>query len=156
MQIRSFKPSDADALRAVFYSSVHGLARNFYTPEQLAAWAPATYDRSSWMQRLSANKPFIALAGDSIAGFADLQDGGYIDQFFVAPAFARRGVGSLLMDHIVQSARGRSMSALHSNVSLAAEALFARHGFRVTERRIVRLGDVELKNSRMERSLSSR
>ena len=37
MQIRSFSPDDVDALRAVFRSSVHELARPFYTPEQLQA-----------------------------------------------------------------------------------------------------------------------
>ncbi|OGB31866.1 MAG: hypothetical protein A3F78_04065 [Burkholderiales bacterium RIFCSPLOWO2_12_FULL_61_40] len=33
MHIRNFHPSDAPALRAVFYSSVHDLARHHYTAE---------------------------------------------------------------------------------------------------------------------------
>src|SRR3546814_9457035 len=40
MLIRNFIPGEETELRRVFMSSVHELARGFYTPEQLDAWAP--------------------------------------------------------------------------------------------------------------------
>lgn len=88
MRIRNFAPEDADELRAVFLSSVHGLASEFYTQEQIDAWGSQTYDRQAWLDRLTANKPFVATIDGQIAGFADLQSSGYIDLLFVA-AFLR-------------------------------------------------------------------
>ena len=152
MLIRNFKPADADELRQVFYLSVHDLARNFYTPEQLDVWAPESYDKQSWLQRLSANNPFVATIDGQIAGFADLQSTGYIDQFFVASSFARRGVGATLMHHILGAALDRRIDHVYSHVSLAAEQFFSNHGFSVTERRVVRVKDIEMANARMERS----
>jgi putative acetyltransferase len=92
MQLRPFRPGDEALSRAVFYASVHGLACRDYSAEQLTAWAPLDYDAVQSGERLRANQPFIAELDGSVAGYADLQADGYIDHFFVAPAFARRGV----------------------------------------------------------------
>lgn len=152
MLIRNFTTDDADELRLVFYSSVHSLAQHFYTRDQLNAWAPDVYDRQSWLQRLAANRPFIAVLDGQIAGFADIQNTGYIDQFFTAGLFAQRGVGSALMHHILKTAAGRNTSHIYSNVSLAAEDFFSKYGFRVTKRQIVSVSGVQMQNARMERS----
>ena len=152
MLIRPFTVDDADALRQVFHSSVHYLARHFYSPAQLNAWAPERYDRQSWLQRLTDNRPFVAVADGQICGFADVQDTGYIDQFFVAGAFAGRGVGTALMRHLLNAATDQRIDSLHSHVSLAAERFFSKHGFSVTERRVVSIGEVQLANARMERT----
>ena len=42
-------------------------------------------------------KPFVAEIEGQIVGYADLQEDGYIDHFFVSGSMARRGVGSALM-----------------------------------------------------------
>ncbi len=94
MPIRNFHPGDEPALRAVFYSSVHDLARHHYTAEQLAVWAPRQYDAAQWGERMRGKRPFIAEVDGCIAGFADLQDSGYVDHFFVAEPFCTKwGVG---------------------------------------------------------------
>src|SRR3546814_9315177 len=84
MLIRYFIPGEETELRRVFMSSVHGLARGFYTPEQLDAWAPVVHDKQDWANRIAALRPFVATIEDRVAGYADLQDSGYIDHFFVS------------------------------------------------------------------------
>lgn len=154
MQIRNYSQDDADALRAVFVSSVRELARQHYTAEQIDAWAPARWDQAQWRQRLAGNQPFVAVVDGTIAGFADLQGSGYIDQFFVAAAFARRGVGAALMQHLLDAASRQCLRRLYSNVSLAAEAFFTRHGFQLVERQTVVVRGVQLANARMEKRLA--
>lgn len=155
LHIRNFRPGDEPALRALFEAAVHGLAAKDYTPEQLAAWAPTHHDAAQWAQRLQANQPFVAQAvdGGALAGFADLQATGYIDHFFVAPAFARQGVARLLMAHIHAQAAARGITQLHADVSLTAEPFFAATGFVVHQRQeVVRAGAV-LRNARMAKTL---
>lgn len=152
--IRDFAPGDQAALRQVFMSSIHGLARGFYTDEQLGAWAPAAYDERKWADRMLARRPFVAVVDGEIAGYADLQDSGHIDHFFVAAAFGGKGVGSRLMGRIHQGAAVRGIPRLSADVSLAAESFFARHGFAAVRRRTVVVAGVPLDNTLMIKQLS--
>lgn len=162
LHIRPYEPRDAAALRAVFHASVHGLAAAHYRPEQLNAWAPQAHDAAQWAARMQANQPFVAWADppgaagpSAIAGFADLQPTGYIDMFFVAPAFARRGVARALMAHIEAQAAQRGIARLHADVSLAAEPLFAASGFGVVARQQVERAGIVLHNARMVKALGA-
>jgi putative acetyltransferase len=154
--IRNFRPGDEAALRAVFHASVHGLARPHYTPGQRDAWAPLRHDPARWAERMQANQPFIAQVdgSEALAGFADLQPTGYIDQFFVAPAFAGRGVARALMEHLHARARQRGITRLWAHVSLTAEPFFAAQGFAVQERREVERAGVALRNALMDKTLA--
>lgn len=149
MHIREYMTGEEVILRDVLQSSVHQLARPYYTDEQIDAWAPATYDRDKWCEKLAANRPFVAVVGSRVAGYADLQATGHIDHFFVSPQFARRGVGSGLMRHIHDVARERGVTRLSADVSLAAEAFFTRHGFVVERRQSVPVRGVVLSNAHM-------
>ena len=151
--IREFRPGDEAALAAVLGSAVHDLAKADYTPEQLAAWAPAVFDEARWGERVRALHPFVAEIEGTPVGYADLQPSGYIDHFFVTGTHARRGIGSALMARIEREARARGIAELFANVSLTAERFFARHGFLVEARQVVVSRGVELANARMRRRL---
>lgn len=154
MHIRPYVEGEEAQLRQVFMSSVHGLASSHYRPAQLAVWAPAWCDSELWAQRIRANRPWLAIVEGQIAAYADVQPDGYIDQFFVAAAFARRGIGSALLAHLEQQALAQGLTQLSANVSLTAEALFARHGFTVQARQVVSLGGQFLDNARMSKRLA--
>lgn len=154
MRIRDFVASDAEHLRDVFMSSVHTLASEFYTAEQLEAWAPAMYDASEWACKLATLRPFVAVVDEQPVGYADLQASGHIDHFFVSARFSARGVGSALMQHIRDAAVARGIGRLSADVSRSAEAFFLRHGFHIEYRRTVVCRGVPLANARMQRVLA--
>ena len=153
MIIRQFQRGDEAALRALFHASVHGLASQHYTRAQLQAWAPGHYDGARWAQRMAANRPYIAMVGADFAGFADVQPSGYIDHFFVSPAYARQGVGTALMTQLLRTASERGTGLLSSNVSLAAQPLFQKFGFVVVTKNQVVINDVALENATMQLAL---
>lgn len=153
MFIRDFIPGEQISLRQVFMSSVHELARGFYTEEQLDAWAPRTYDEQQWAEKIAALRPFVAIIGDRVAGYADLQDSGYIDHFFVSGQFSGCEIGSALMIHIHQVAAARAIPELSAHVSLAAESFFSKHGFGAVKRQSVTVRGVSLYNSLMVKQL---
>jgi putative acetyltransferase len=155
LHLRPFRNGDEAALRAVFHSSVHVLARRHYSPAQLGAWAPRQYDAAQWRERIRSNQPFIAELDGVIAGYADLQASGYIDHFFVAGAYGGRGVGKALMAHIHQEAASRGIQALFSDVSLAAELFFRKSGFAIQVRQQVDVHGVILANARMRKALAA-
>ena len=153
MHIRDFRISEEEILRSVFHSSVHAIASKNYSPEQLNAWAPREYDALQWAERIRRNRPFVVEMDGVVAGFADVQESGYIDQFFVSGPNVRRGVARALMMHIHGVARERGIAALWSDVSLTAEPFFAASGFVVESRNVVTVRGVELTNARMRKRL---
>src|SRR5262245_10903631 len=124
MEIRAFREGDSPALHAVFYSAIHGTASAYYTREQCQAWARTAHDPEQWALRMRGLKPFVAEEDGRIIGYADVQDDGYIDHFFVTAAANRRGVGSALMRRIHERAAERHLTELSAQVSLAARAFF--------------------------------
>lgn len=154
MLIRSYYPGEEARLHAIFHSAVHGLARRDYTAEQLHAWAPHDYDCALWTQRMRVNQSLVAELDGRAVAFADLQPSGYIDMFFVDAPYARRGVGSALLRHIIGMAGVRGIGELHSDVSLTAEPFFTRHGFLVETRNHVQVRGAILDNATMRKPLA--
>jgi putative acetyltransferase len=149
MHIREFQAGDEAGLYAVFFSAIHDIASQDYTPEQIQAWAPASIDPELWAQRLQAIRPFVVESGGVPIGYADLQPSGYIDHFFVSGPHARQGIGTRLMHHIQQTARHQRILALTSHVSLTAQPFFARFGFTIVEHRQQAIRGVVVPNALM-------
>lgn len=155
IEIRDFREGEEVALHEIFYSAVHEVASADYTSEQLHAWAPADMDMEAWNGRVRKNKPFVAFINGEIVGFADLQEDGYIDQFFVSGRYPRRGIGGALMKRILQLAVEKGMSELKSDVSRTAEPFFHHYGFEVVERRLPVRRGVTLSNAFMRKRIAA-
>lgn len=152
-QVRRFASGDEHALWDVHRSAIECLASAHYTPEQIQAWLPAEQERAEWMARVRWLAPFVALQGERIVGYADLQADGLIDHFFVSGQRPRRGVGTLLMRRLLVEAARLGLSELHAHVSLSAEAFFRCFGFEVIERRTPMRRGVLLSNALMRKTL---
>ncbi|WP_074304871.1 GNAT family N-acetyltransferase [Singulisphaera sp. GP187] len=149
LRIRPFRAGEEHRLREVFYSSVHEVACSHYSKEKRDAWAPRAYDAEAWVERMRRNRPFVAELDDIIAGFADVQPDGHIDQFFVAKHAVRQGIGSALMRHLEQHAQTLNLTKLTSHVSLSAQPFFRHSGFLIEAEQTVTVRGVFLANARM-------
>lgn len=137
----------------VFDDAVRGVASRDYDPTQIAAWISRTSDAGAFTARREAKPTFIAEIGGVVAGFSDLEPDGHIDMLFVAPAFARRGVGRSLLRHIEAEARAAALPRLYAEASITAKPVFASEGYTVITRQDVFIGDVALSNYRVEKVL---
>lgn len=154
MKIRSFRLGDEAALLQVHVSAIHGIASRDYTSEQIEAWSPADLNVYQWMNRIQELRPFVVEVDNEIVGYADVQQDGYIDHFFVSVTHARQGVGTRLMARIHDEAASRGLAELSADVSKTAEAFFALHGFQVVERRFPIRRGVILQNALMRKVLA--
>ncbi len=149
MQIRPYRTGEEAELRQLFHAAVHQTASRHYSPQQCEAWASVSYDIAAWAERIQSVNPFVVVVGDQLAGFADLQESGYIDLFFVHPRWTGKGIGRSLMQHLMSEAAHRGITELTADVSLAAEKFFASNGFVVVDRQVVELRGQLLPNARM-------
>jgi len=153
LRIGDFRYEYAHELKVVFFTSIHENAKEFFDQNQLMAWAPENYELSAWYDRISRLRPFVAFVNETIAGYADLQMDGYIDHFYVRGGYAGRGVGTALMQRIIDTAGKKGCERLYSDVSLAAQSFFTKNGFEIMKRQVVEIRGNLLENARMERIL---
>ena len=84
MNIRKYCHGEEKELMEIFKSSINMNAIKHYKKAQLQSWAPKDMDYKVWEKRIEGIKPYVLLDQDVIVAYADLQDNGYIDHFFVA------------------------------------------------------------------------
>ena len=155
MRIREFQLGDEAGLYAVFLSAIHELASKDYTPEQIEAWAPASFDPEAWAKRMQGIHPFVVEPQGGPVAYADVQPTGYIDHFFVSGPVARTGIGTMLMNRIRETAAAQGIAVLTSDVSRTAQPFFAHFGFVVVEQRAPVIQGVTVPNAHMRCELTA-
>ncbi|MCM3782007.1 GNAT family N-acetyltransferase [Neobacillus mesonae] len=154
MEIRKYQYGEESQLREVFVSSIRENAKNDYSAQQLEAWAPDHINSEAWKDRIKNINPYVVIDGSEILGYADLQDTGYIDHFFVRGGHAGKGIGKLLMKHILKEAKEKKLLQLTSHVSLTAQDFYRKFGFDIVERKKVLKRGIELENALMRKRLT--
>lgn len=151
--IRPYQPSDAPKLWQLLFNTVHHINKKDYNDAQINAWAPEEFDMDLWQQRVDKNQPFIATFDNTIVGFADLQEDGLIDHFFIDHLYQGQRVGTTLMLWIHIEAQKRGIHLLYADVSITAKPFFQHHGFALQTEQYVTIRGQKFRNFRMEKSL---
>jgi putative acetyltransferase len=133
VRTRPYVDDDLAALVAVFTASVHELAASDYTPQQLDAWAPPSPELVAWRNRLRSLQTLVATHGATLAGFISYSANGHIDLLYTAPAYARRGVASLLYRSAEEALTSAGTVELFTEASSVARPFFEHFGFAITE-----------------------
>lgn len=113
LKIRRYLPGEELALYAVHYSAIHLVARRDYSAEQIGA--PYGADMRQWACRIRDINPFVVELNNELVGYADLQGCGYIEHFFVSGKYPGQGIGTRLMQHLLQEAMARGIAELRSD-----------------------------------------
>ncbi|MBK1612147.1 GNAT family N-acetyltransferase [Rubrivivax gelatinosus] len=151
MRIRRFNPGEEPALFEIYHSAIHLIASRDYTEQQINAWAPAVLDEEVWANRIRVINPFVAELEGALVGYADVQQNGYIDHFFVSGRHPRQGIGSALMAVLESEAKRHQITELTSDVSRTAQPFFAHSGFQIVEQRVPVVRGVEIHNALMRK-----
>jgi len=129
MVIRKYRPSDCGALAELFYNTVHTVNAKDYTKEQLDAWASGTVDLETWNQSFEEHDSLVAVDGETIVGFGDIDQTGYLDRLYVHPDYQRKGVAAAVCDQLEQAVQG----SIVTHASITARPFFEKRGYRVVK-----------------------
>jgi putative acetyltransferase len=155
LRVRPYAAADLDTLIALFRDSVRRVACRDYSLEQVLAWAPDEIDREAWALRLAACGTWVAVDGDTTAGFASLEPTGHLGMLYVHAERQGRGIATSLLARAEHSARSRGCARISTDASITAKPFFEHRGFRVVEARSVARRGQELTNFRMTREFAS-
>lgn len=153
LTIRRFQNGDESALREIFFNTIHNVNIKDYSERQVQAWAPVDYDQAAWNNRISSINPFVALLGDQIVGYADVQDDGYIDHFFCHNEYQGQGIGKALINEIFRTAEQKCLDRLYSHASITAKPFFEHFGFKEVKEQEVHIRGQILTNFVLEKLL---
>lgn len=137
MVIREYRSADCRELAELFRRTVHTVNARDYTQEQLDAWAPGQVDLEKWDQSLRDHYSVVAVEGDRIVGFGDIDASGYLDRLYVHSDCQGRGIASAICERLEGAASG----SVVTHASITARPFFERRGYRVVrEQRVERRG----------------
>lgn len=151
--IRAYEKRDAPEIVRLFYETVHSINRSGYSQEQLEVWAPEIPDVATWHRRMAARYTLVAEEDGEVLGFAELEEDGHLDMFYLRKDAVGRGVAFQLYQAIEREARKCGVCRISTEASITARPFFGRQGFRVVREQTVRRRGVELKNFIMEKKL---
>ncbi len=141
LTIRDYQSDDAREIADLFHDAIHAIGPEYYSPEQLEAWAPTPPDYDRWKRRLDMKQLYVATMGQKIVGFIELDPDGYIDWMFTHKDYQRQGIAGQLYDHLRTMAVQKGIQRLYVEASKLAKPFFEARGFHVVkENCIERLG----------------
>lgn len=151
--LRPMLPEDVAVLAAIFAAAVEELTSDDYSEAQQAAWIGVVDDEAAFGKRLQTQLTLVATLQSSPVGFASLKGADHIDQLYVHPSAAGRGVATLLCDALERLAGARGAKVLTVDASDTAEEFFKKRGYVATRRNTVTVGDEWLANTTMQKTL---
>jgi putative acetyltransferase len=153
--IRDYEAEDAPQIARLYYDSARTLGLRRYSPEQVAAWAPAPADPALVHARAGDGRTTLVAVGPSgdLLGYGDLETDGHIDHLYCGPDAAGRGVAPALLQALLGRAESAGLPRVFVEASELARGLFERHGFRLVARRDFEVRGVPIHNYAMERRL---
>jgi N-acetylglutamate synthase-like GNAT family acetyltransferase len=169
IHIRKATPADIPRLREVIEASVRGLQAGDYSPAQIEGALNSVYgvdsqliaDGTYFAVEITESKPAPVIVacggwskrktlygGDQYAAREDslldpARDAAKIRAFFVHPEWARRGIGSMILEACENSAREFGFTRLEMGATLSGVAFYKAKGYTEVENRQVPLGNGE-------------
>lgn len=149
--IREYKPQDCKELAELFYHTVHVVNAGDYTKEQLDVWASGKVDLEKWNQSFLEHFCIVAVDGEVIIGFGDIDKSGYLDRLYVHKDYQGRGVAAAICNKLEQTVRGKVVT----HASITAKPFFQKRGYKVVKKQQVERQGIFLTNFIMEKQINT-
>jgi len=154
MKVINYEKTYKKSIPELFTNTIHKRCDKDYSKEQLNAWANPNIDYKKWEQRVENTKPYLAIEDDTLVGFAEFYDD-YIDCFYIDHNYQGKGVGKMLLNHILNLAKSKNIEVLKVDASITAKPFFEKFDFVVVRKNIVERENIKLINFSMEKSIIS-
>ncbi len=124
MIIRKGNENDLTEMKQLFAETITSICKDDYTEEQLEAWRSGAENNERWLKVIHEQFVLVAISEHTIVGFATLDQGNYLDLFFVHKNYQHQGIASQLYEQIENAARKQTERYIRSDVSKTAKSFF--------------------------------
>jgi putative acetyltransferase len=152
--VRAAGPEDAPAIHRVHEASIRGLAIAAYTQAEVESWIGVLTD-TGYVAAMAGGEAFwvAETEGAGVVGFSG-QQGDEVMAVYIAPALARRGLGTRLLREAEAAIAVAGHRRVRIGASLNVRAFYEAVGYSVVrERPWVTRGGLTLRTLDMARDL---
>ena len=150
MILRRYKPEDLPQITKLFYDTVHTVNAEDYSEDQLNVWA-GVIDAEHWNASLLSHYSLVAVKGDTILGFGDIDHTGYLDRLYVHKDYQGQGIVSALYNKLEAFPDTEKLTV---HASITARPFFEKRGYVVVKEQQVCRQGIYLINYSVVKSLS--
>ena len=153
LNIRRYKPEDAEAIAVLFEKSVREIAIEKYTTEEVEAWASYADEIEELRHRLAEGLTLVAEADGRLVAFGQLKPIDHIEFLYTLKEYSRRGIAGEIYRRLEEHAAAKGALYLTADASRISRPLFERLGF-VLERPVIeKRNGVPLESFKMKKEL---
>lgn len=153
MIIRRGNENDLAEMKQLFAETITSICKDDYPEEQLEAWRSGAENNERWLKVIHEQFVLVAISEHTIVGFATLDQGNYLDLFFVHKNYQHQGIAFQFYEQIENAARKQTERYIRSDVSKTARSFFEKLGFYVLKEQIVPIKGIALTNFKMQKNL---
>lgn len=167
LTLRLATAADIPALAALYRETVLAHAPQQYSPAQTEVWAAFGADTPAFRRFILRATTYIAVADESkasesraepgqppILGFGGLAPDGHITALYVRHDCLGQGIGSQLLEILLEKAHQEQMPRLYAEASAFSLGLFQKMGFRHYATDQVERGEVRFERYLVEQMVT--
>lgn len=128
MIIRAFVEEDAQAVLELYFLAVHELNKEFYSEQQLAAWTANRSVEKTIRAAQKCDDYLVAEKDGVVVGFGCRRNDELLG-LYVHPSAVRQGVGSALLEELLERVCEEGFLCVRAESSLGAQNFYERRGF---------------------------
>ena len=152
-QLKPLRSSDCIAVREIYADAIESQGKNFYTKEQIEAWAGLAVLPGVLEKPIVEGRGWFSLENKNVAAFAVRYPLNRLALLYCRGGFVRRGHASFLLDHVEQEALGEGHKRLVTEASSFSLPLLLRRGWRLISPEKIEIGGVSFERYLMEKML---
>ena len=153
LNIRRYKPEDAEGIAGIYEKSVREIAIEKYTPEEVEVWASYADEIEEIRHRLAEGLTLVAESGDKPVAFGQLKPVDHIAFLYTIKEYSRMGIATEIFKRLEDHAVVRGAEFLTTDASRISKPLFERLGFRLECPVLEKRKGVELECFKMKKEL---
>jgi len=128
--IRLYVPADLEPVVNLFIQTVHIVSSNYYSSEEVEAWAPSQPDMASWARFFDERYTLVMDSAAGITGFGSLNpDGATVDMLFTHYAHQSEGIGSAILSALEKEAMQQGGNEIKLTTSATAWTFYQKRGY---------------------------
>lgn len=154
MNLRTADQADVPHLARLYRDTVMAHGPAHYTEAQTAAWAASTLDAAEFEHFILGVRTYVADTPTGIVGFGGLALDGHIASLYVRHDCLGRGVGSALLQFLIEQAERDRLPRLYAEASEFSLGLFQKFGFRHYDTEVVQRLGVSFTRYLVEKALA--
>ena len=153
MHIRPLFETEYIAAARLIHDTVHTVCRNDYSPAELSAWAPESFDMVRFHNALTGCFNPAMFDGFRLVGFMSVEQDGYINRLFTHKDYQRRGIASALLAETEKWAKEKGLTSLRLDSSKTACGFYLKHGFVEDGFSVMERNGIVFRNTVMKKTL---